>query len=51
MAKKKKKDRTMEEVTVGYEEFMKGKELNHNGFSLFEKTIKKAATTKKRGSK
>jgi hypothetical protein len=48
---KKKKGRTMEEVTAGYEEFMKGKQLNPNGFELFDKTIKKAATPKKRGSK
>lgn len=47
--KVKKKDMTMEEVTAGYEKFIKGKKLNHNGKELFEKAVKKAV--KQRGSK
>jgi len=39
--------KNMAEVTAGYEEFIKGKELNKNGKQLFDKTIKKAAKTKK----
>ena len=41
----------MEKLTQGYEKFIKGKEVNNNGKALFEKTIKKATTTKQRGSK
>ena len=41
----------MEEVTAGYSKFMKGKQINKNGKELFDKTIKKAATLKQRGSK
>jgi hypothetical protein len=36
-------------ATVGYEKFLKGKEINKNGKQLFDKTLKKA--TKQRGSK
>lgn len=46
-----KKDKTMNEVTKGYEEFMKGKELTENGRELFSKAIKKATKIKQRGSK
>ena len=49
--KKGKKKTPMEKLTAGYEEFIKGKELNPNGKELFEKAIKKAATSKPRGSK
>ena len=46
---KKKKDMTMEEVTAGYDKFIKGKKLNPNGKKVFESTLKKAV--KQRGSK
>lgn len=41
----------MEKLTQGYEKFIKGKEVNPKGKELYDKTIKKAATTKQRGSK
>lgn len=43
----------MKEVTKGYEEFIKGKQLNNNGAELFERAIKKisAQKPKRRGSK
>jgi len=44
--KKKKERLTSEELAAKAEEFLKGKELNPNGFELFEKTLKKAVTTK-----
>lgn len=41
--KKKKKEKTpMEKLTVGYEEFIKGKEFNTKGSTVFENTLKKA---------
>lgn len=43
---KKKKDKTMAEVSAGYEQFIEGQEINKKGLSLFNKTIKKAASTK-----
>lgn len=46
---KKKKIKSMAELTAGYDDFIKGKELKSNGKKLFEKTLKKAA--KPRGSK
>jgi hypothetical protein len=42
----KKKDKTMLEVTKGYEDFIKGKETNKNGQMIFNKVIKKAAKPK-----
>ena len=49
---KKKKEKTpMEELTKGYEDFIKGKELNPKGKELFEKVIKKATTTKQCSAK
>ena len=52
MAKKKKKERkSIDELTKGYEDFIKGKETNANGRELFEKTIKKAATVKQHSAK
>ena len=36
----------MEKLTAGYEEFIKGKELNKNGKKVFEKTLKKATKKK-----
>lgn len=47
----KKKKTPMEELTKNYDKFIKGKELNPEGQKLFDKTIKKAATKKQRGSK
>lgn len=49
MAKKKKELTPMEKLTAGYEDFIKGKELNKKGRDLFDKTIKKAV--KPHGSK
>lgn len=51
MAKKQRK--TMEELTAGHKDFMKGKEVNPEGAIAFEKAVKKASTPKKkpRGSK
>ena len=46
-----KKQTPMEKLTQAYEKFIKGKEVNSKGKELFEKAIKKAATTKQRGSK
>lgn len=46
---KTKKNKTMVELTFGYEEYIKGKKRNKDGKKLFEKTLKKA--TKPRGSK
>jgi len=50
---KNKKNRTMMDVTKGYEAFIKRKELNSNGTELFNKVLRKAATPKpkQRGSK
>lgn len=50
-SKKKKKVKSMDELTSNYEKFIKGKELNPNGKELFENAIKKAATTKQHDSK
>ncbi len=51
MAKKKKKIKSMAELTKNFEKLLKGKELNPNGTALFEQVIKKAATPKQRGLK
>ncbi len=40
----------MAEISAGYEQFIKGKELSNNGRQLFEKVITKAATTKPKQS-
>lgn len=40
---KKKNQKTMAEVSAGYEKFIKGKELNKYGKTEFEKVLKKAA--------
>jgi hypothetical protein len=53
----KKKNKTMDEVSKGYETFIKGKEINPNNGDLFEALLKKAVntkpekSTKQRGSK
>ncbi len=41
----------MGKVTAGYEEFIKGKQLNKNSVKRFNKALRKATTTKQRGSK
>lgn len=41
----------MEKLTQGYEKFIKGQELKTNGKKAFDKTLKKAANSKQRGSK
>lgn len=43
MKNKKKETTPMEELTKGYEAFIKGKKVNANGKKIFTKTIKKAA--------
>jgi hypothetical protein len=47
----KKKYRTMIELTANYEQFLKEKKVNNDNKSLFNRVIKKAVTTKQRGSK
>ena len=51
MNQKRKSITPMEKLTQGYEKFIKGQELKSNGKSDFDKTIKKAAKPKQRGSK
>jgi hypothetical protein len=42
----------MEQLTAGYEQFIKGQELKKNGKGAFNKAIKKAAAkSKQRGAK
>ena len=41
----------MAEVSSGYETFIKDKDVKATGKAAFDKTIKKAATPKQRGSK
>jgi hypothetical protein len=48
---KAKKPKSMDEVSKGYESFIKGKELKDNSKSEFDKAIKKATKPKQRGSK
>ena len=43
MAKSKKVKTTMEELTKGYEAFIKGKKVNPKGKKLFDKALKKVA--------
>ena len=40
--KKKKKEKTMTELTKGVGKFLKEKELNKNNSELFEKAMRKA---------
>jgi hypothetical protein len=47
--KKKKAKTPMDKLTEGYETFIKGKGVNKNGKTIFEKVIKKAS--KPRASK
>ncbi len=46
---KEKKKTPMEELTKGYEKFIKGKAVKKTGKKSFDKTLKTA--TKQRGSK
>ena len=48
---RKQKQTPMEELTKGYEKFVKGKESKKNGKSAFNKVIRKASKPKQRGSK
>lgn len=49
---KKRKAKTMLEVTKGYEGYIERKQINASGKALFDKAIKKALTKpKERGSK
>lgn len=47
----KKKDKTMDEVSKGYEEFIKGRKVKPNGKNSFDKAIKKAIKQKQLDSK
>lgn len=49
--KKSKKEISITELTKGYESFAAKNQQNADGKYLFEKVLKKAATTKQRGSK
>jgi hypothetical protein len=49
--KSKKEKLSFDEKLANAEKILAGKELNNNGKQLFEKVIKKAATTKLHGSK
>lgn len=49
--KKSKKDKTMDELTKGYEEFIKNKKVNKKGKNEFDKVLKKAIKKKQPGSK
>lgn len=51
MKEKKKKVLSLDEKLANAERILKGMELNPSGKELFEKTIRKAATTKPHGSK
>lgn len=48
---KKKKDKTMLEVSKGYEDFIKEKSANKGNLILFQKAIRKASTVKQRDLK
>lgn len=47
----KKKDRSMNDVSAGYEQFIEGKEQIKGGKALFSKVIKRLATSKPHDSK
>jgi hypothetical protein len=49
--KSKKKEKTMDEVTSGYDEFIRDKKVNKKGKNDFEKALKKAIKKKQPGSK
>lgn len=51
MKSKKKKQISMEKLTQGYDNFIKGKKQNHEGKTAFDKALKKAAKPKQRESK
>jgi len=49
--KKEKKPVSMDKLTEGYEDFIKGKEVNESGKETFDKALKKAVKSKPHGSK
>lgn len=51
MAKAAKENKTMAEVSAGYEAFIKGKSVKATGKKAFDKVIKKASTPKPNGLK
>jgi hypothetical protein len=51
MNRKKNGHTSMDKLTKGYEEFIKGKETTNRGKEQFEKALKKATKPKQRGSK
>jgi hypothetical protein len=46
-----KKDKTMDEVSKGYEEFIKGRKIKSSGKKKFDETIKKTIKKKQPDSK
>lgn len=48
---KKKRMKTMAEVTAGYEDFIKKEKIKDQEEKVFEKTLKKALTAKKKDTK
>lgn len=51
MKKNKNKTLSMNEVTKNYEKFIANKKTKDNSRPAFDNAIRKAATTKQRGSK
>ena len=51
MAAKKRKRLTMDELVVNAKKVLKGRLIEPNNRTKFEKTLKKTATPKQRGSK
>ncbi len=47
----KKIYKSMDELLINYNQFIKGKEVSKNGKLLFNQAIKKAVKTKQRASK
>lgn len=46
--KKKRAPKTMEEITKGHEEFMKGKELREDGQEMFEELLDRSSSPKRK---
>ena len=51
MKGKKKHLTPMEQITAGYEKFIKGKKVNSNGKQIFDSVLKKATTKKQPAAK
>ena len=51
MAAKNRKRLTMDELVVNAKKFLKGKQLEPNNRTSFENALKKAVSSKQRGSK